>query len=338
MTKPSEQLKIAIGNWAGELKKRPHLIAITIPGGVGGAVFYFLGVMRLPGTSVSLAGLLLSVVLGLFAGIVLIGLITNTDRKDVIRLVALAFLGGLGWPLVIDQGLNLLFGQNGNSAASYADAGQFLGTAALIQKSGSGRVDARLERVAADFAESLPEEGPLRDDVLGTILDRLASLEEYQRGAAIDALEQQVQLDSEETLRLDDLRDVTTPTDDLSPFRGRIEAIVPNHLMNPPDNSAVIAETMELTTDEYGGVRFRVTGASRYEIQTRDSEIDLVAALYSSAGGPPIVVDDDSGQDLNPRIETTLGADEDYILKLFDYGTGDEVGVGIPVSFRRLPE
>ena len=305
---------------------------------MGGAVVYLAGGVRLNSASLSLLDLLLSIVLGLFAGIVLIGLITNTDRKDLLRLVALAFLGGLAWPPVINQGLHLVFGQNGNSAASYAGAGQFLGTAALIQKGGGGRVDAQLERVAADLAENLPEEGPLRDDVLGTILDSLASLEEYQRGAAIDALEQRVQLDPEETLRLDDLRDVTTPTDDRSLFGSRIETIVPNHLMNPPTIAAVIAETMELSTDDYGGVRFRVTRTSRYEVQTRDSQIDLVAALYSSAGGPPIVVDDDSGQDLNPRIEMTLGANEDYILKLFDYETGEEVGVGIPVSFRRLPE
>ena len=331
MADASRQLTELIGTWAEKLSKHPDIIAITIPGGVGGAIFYLQGVMRLADTAFSFPSLLLSIILGVGAGIVLIGLITNTDRTDLLRLVALAFLGGLAWPFVIDQGLNMLFGENGNSAGSLALALRVVETAESVQKSDSGRVDEQLESLAADFAENLPEEGPLRDQLFDTISARLASLEQFQRSAAIGALEDQVELNSEETQRLEDLRDLPLFTD-------RIEVIVPNHLMNPPDTRAELAETTELVTDDSGGIRFHVTEASRYVIQTRDSERDLVAALYSSAGGPPIVVDDDSGQELNPRIVTTLGVDEDYTLKLFDYNTGQEVGRGITVSFARLRE
>ena len=329
--------KAAIAKVATLLRSRPDVTAITVPGCIGGAVVYWLGGEQFQDTFPSSPGLLLSVVLGLFSGIVLIGLITNTDRKDVLRLVALAFLGGLAWPLVISQGLDLLFGQNRGPGGPYIAAGEVVGAASQVRKDDPESDTEQLRRVASEFAENLPEEGPLRDDVLDSILRRLAVLEEYQRRAAIDALEAQLQLDTGETERLEDLRDVATPTEGLRVFADPIEAVVPNHLMQPPSTFAEIGETAALTTDEQGGIGFRPTEVSRYEIQTAlsSNEGDLMAALYSVAGGPPIVVDDDSGADLNPRIETTLETGENYVLKLFHYGSG-QAAAEVSVSFRRL--
>ena len=61
--------------------------------------------------------------------------------------------------------------------------------------------------------------------------------------------------------------------------RNRIEAIVPNQLMRLPADSTELEQTMELMTDDFGGIRFRVTEPSRHEIQTRDLERDFGGGL-----------------------------------------------------------
>ena len=325
------QLKNGIKWLAQILLSRPDIAAIIIPGAIGGVVIHSLEGQRLQG--LTSPGLVLSAILGSFSGIVLIGLITNTNRTDILRLVALTFLGGLAWPVVIDQGLNVLFGEDGPRPQIYTAAGELVAIAAALDKSDDVDGPARLERVASAFAQNLPEEGPLRDDVFDTILDRVAYLEEYQRRAAIDALEGHLpSLDVDETQRLENLRDGISPAD-------QIETIVPNVLQDAPTTFSLIAEMTTLTTDGNGGVGFRTAEASRYEIQTNlflDEE-DLVAALYLATGGQPILIDDDSGQDVNPLIATTLQADQNYVLKLFEYYTG-QVAEAISVSFMQVPE
>ena len=173
------QLKKSIAPLVTLLTTRPDIVAISLPGAIGGGVVYWLAGAQIQSGFPGQPSLFLSIVVGFFSGIVLIGLITNTDRRDGLRLVALAFLGGLAWPVVISQGLALLFGPNQGLEGTYALAGEVVGAAAVLEKRGSSTRTEQLERVASDLAESLPPDSPLRDDVLDTISDRLTSLEQY---------------------------------------------------------------------------------------------------------------------------------------------------------------
>ena len=92
------------------------------------------------------------------------------------------------------------------------------------------------------------------------------------------------------------------------------------------------------TTYEFSGgssrtdaiVRINVNSPGTYNIEL-DSDADLVASLYDIEGDH-IETDDDSGGGLNPRLDASLLADQDYYLRVSHY----EENVSLPKFSAKL--
>lgn len=304
--------------------KRPDICAITLPGACGGIVGCLLAPKDGP---YECPGLVLAGILGVFSGIVLVGIITNTNRQDLLRLVGLTFLGGIAWPVIIVQALGTLLNEAPGDQSRLAET--LLGRASQIEKNDAPSREA-VEEAASTLAESLPDTEPQRTAVIEDIIWRLNALEEYQRRVTIDALLEDniFGLDDNQAQELAELRDAPSRSERV--FEDPIERIVLNHLMDEPGNFEELLESNgTLVTDENGSVGVRVAIASRYEFWTTSSDRDMVAALYSTENtenGSLLSVDDDSGTDLNPSLATNLQADRNYVLRLFDFSSGLPAG------------
>lgn len=87
-----------------------HLfLAVVVPGAVGGFISWLLGnkleaaIFDSPFPAASL-----SLIFGALAALTFVVVLTNVDKTDTPRLIALAFLAGLAYPPVLQAGVNIL--------------------------------------------------------------------------------------------------------------------------------------------------------------------------------------------------------------------------------------
>ena len=237
----------------------PALVIITASAAVGGIAIWVLGgVPPRVAFLFPLLGASVSLVLGIFSGIVLIGIVTNTQRDDMLRLAGLAFLGGIAWPFVIPEAVRSMFPDSGELPEALAHSTQLIQFAQDAPKiQGPNEPNPLLAEVSA-FVNELPDAGPVREVALQATIDQLTLVEPPRRQLTIDALEEAVgDLDNAQENRLNELRESSTAGEGRVFFRDPIETRVLNHLMDPPEEFPLI-ETGNAQTDEQGRYGFTV--------------------------------------------------------------------------------
>jgi len=298
-----------------------HIALVALFGAIGGILAWTIGIWRgqPPHVSVWLDSPL-SLVLGAGASIVFVFLISNTDRSDRARLIALALVAGVFWEPVWE-------------------ASQALVDREVEQSRQKAAVEATQK--AATLAASLQSASPAeRDRILEDIRQELQKAEHAARG--IDSVSglRRVSLASEQLLSVgEDLprRELRTLLATLDPIESRYfsgNASIAS--ATPVPAGGVVPLTISQSDLPTGRMPLLTAGARlvfsdldamkawfRLAIQTRSTttlrikatDADLVAAIYSRESLQLVKSDDDSGGDLNPEIRADLATGE-YIVRI----------------------
>lgn len=310
-----QTIKAGANNLSAGLAARPELAAIILPGSVGGFVMWAAG--DRPDNiddMTPLAGMVLCMLLGGFAGIVLVGVITNTSRQDHLRLIGLTFLAGFAWPVIIAQGMRGLGADGTRVLDGLLEEGREIAGAAEAAVKGQDVPEvAELLQDVEEFAATLPAAGPVRDAALDATMARLIPLEEVQRQLAVDALRTAIEPNTGEELRLQAVREGLSapPSVPVNLYE----------LTDAPNDDEFLPAAPEVVTDERGRIAFTIDRTGVFQLETREPEAtDLVALIYSARTELLVYSDDDSGSELNPRVRAPFAAG-DYVIQLNHYGS-----------------
>jgi len=308
------------------LEHRPDLSAIIVPGAIGGFSIWLVAPpsAQFLNSEGPLSSLILSLVFGAFAGIILVTVVTNTDRRDTLRLAGMAFLAGLAWPAVVNQALSSL-GANLFSELR-EDVQEVAAFAGQAGKGDDEELD-QLIREVRDLFDDLPQNDDLQETaevLLESSVSDLRQSQQQQVAEIVESLELP-NTDVRAAIRNHELW--------LNDF--------PRNLWSDESAEDIAAELDEFNevgtlpvgavTDPEGRILFRVDDVDDYRICTVNTSEDLVAIIYEASGGERVFADDDSGIGLTPLISERIDAGE-YVLKLYHYDTLDPVP-DIMVSF-----
>ena len=304
------------------LEARPDITAILIPGAIGGFTIWLIAPpdAQFLASEGPVGSFLLSLVFGAFSGIILVAIITNTDRRDTLRLAGMAFLAGLAWPAVVNQALNSIGGSLFTELRE--DVQEVVAFAATQTGKGDDQDIDSLIREIRDLFSELPRNEQLREtveEVLEYSVSDLRNSQQQQVAQIVDGLdssdpELQASLASQDWW----LADFPTTI-------GRVSG----------DFLDIDDVPISVPTDDEGSVLFRIETPSSYQICTPDTGDDLVAIIYDVDSGERIAWDDDSGVGLTPSISSGLEAGQ-YVLRVYGYNSLTGVG-GVGVGFGSCP-
>jgi hypothetical protein len=302
------------------LDARPDITAILVPGAIGGFTIWLMAPpdAQFLESERPIVSFLLSLIFGAFSGIILVAVITNTDRRDTLRLAGMAFLAGLAWPAVVNQALNSI------GASLFTEVREDVQeVAAFARQTGKGSNEEDVEsliREVRDLFSELPRNEQLRatvEDVLAYSISDLRNSQRQQVAEIVNGLDSpglQQSLASRDWW----LEDFPTIIGSVSGEFIDIDSLSNN-----------------TTTDDEGSVLFGVETPALYDVCTPDTEDDLVAIIYDADSGERVASDDDSGVGLTPAISARLEAGQ-YVLRVYDYNSLAGVA-NVRVSFSNCP-
>ena len=297
-------------------------ISVALPGAAGGFITYQLGnslnaeiMQRMyPGISISM-------VLGALAGMIFVVVLTNVDKTDTPRLIALAFLSGFAYPPILEAGLTNL-GVNAGNILTRVQV-------ATNQKE-------NVEIAALQAAGKQEDEGSTANlDALSmevnNLADSLLQLNERERAGILEPLLEELQerLDPEqEALVLSRIEDALSQSNiEISDYFASDEeadgAYLPDPLSRLPRRleSELIAESSVTIGNNRFNVHWipvNISYASQYEIRvTSNGEGDLVAGIYDAVS-LRLLAENDDYTNADPQITVEL-ASGNYVLRVSEY-------------------
>ena len=331
-----------------ELAKRclntTAFVAIALPGAIGGLTIKLLGVYpeQYPIFRELFLGSILSMVMGAAAGLVLVVILTNSDRSDKARLVTLSFLAGIVWTSVVPAGLEVLGVQatpfNLNSSIGSIDSVVAAGARVSkdLDEGETGRAIHDVNQSVRTFLDRARETPEFQDQMIGVLVERVRenlsgraqeSVLMALRSANVDIPDPTS--DTSEDYMDDDSLPLDLPVPETILFENLLERILPNRIEiseNEDLQQLGLGDTqLAVDIDGMDGLfNVYVPAMGRYVISAESvAQSDLVATLYGR-DGIVVTADDDSGENLQPKIEAFLNAGE-YILRVSDY-YGSDVG------------
>ena len=272
---------------------------------VGGAIGGFASTLLPPiGDSPIVTGPLASTFLGALAALLFVVVVSNTDRSDTVRLLAISVVAGITWQPTI---LGLREAQR--NAILNEDIASLAKTVTTLQEIPSftrpedeiqkieylSTVDAVLDDATESVRNVTTETA---QTTASTILTSAFDL--YRGGSELVQVSGEVDIDFSPTLHV---------------------------LPDPQDVELVLTLNDQLTVEEQGNtdvfVRIDIPESARYTVAVTSNEdrADLVAAIHRASDPLPMVINDDAGGSLNPSITEDFPQGE-YYLHVRDFYRG----------------
>lgn len=288
---------------------------VAIPGALGGSVGWLMGLgFQAEIFRGAVWDLLIAIILGAVSGFVLVVVLTNTNRNDMLRLVTLSFLAGWVHQPILEQGVEAIGGGSVRELVNIENATIEFGNLLIQTKSVREHLETgEIESRVAEIAEGL-ENLSVREEEI--VLQLLA-----QQAQTLDPQDQQYLLDIYATADLDvvdyipDSERQDILAQEISDVGESIETLAMNNgITVDAGNADEVWLTLEVPSDALENVEKRIS-------VTSDSQ-DLVAILLNEER-VQVGYSDDYAGDLNPQIEELMKAGQNYYLQITEYAFAD---------------
>lgn len=274
------------------------VVTLLVAGSIGG----FLSTLLPSSTEPLVSGEIHSTFLGAIAAFLFVVLISNTDKSDVIRTIAISIVAGMAWQPVL---VGLRDGRQIESLRS--DLHRFDDTVSTIELVHSLELprDPNDKTVYEERVSMAVDQAvQLMDDITNDEARQLA-------GALIGSTVEDHWIGAPNAESLSVLSEASIDVD-FSPS-----------LLNDPDSIGLVLSAGEsLHVAGHDGpdalVRLNIFEAANYTVDVSSDEHDLVAAIYEDGNSRPIAASDDYDGSLNPRIEEFFEPG-DYYLHITDF-------------------
>ena len=249
-----------------------------------------------------------SAFLGALAAYLFVVLVSNTDRSDTRRLVAIAIVSGLAWQTVI---VSVRDSQN------FRDDLQVVTQAARTLQTAAGRP--RLRPPSVDDGErpdTLADKSTYRAEVDAAFESVVALARDARTGAAQNAVAELLftGLDHDISDRtpevIGELRSIGASVDYSRLLPDASEVNLSLNLDEPLEVSA--SERTEVV------VRMAIPRSGLYTVDVASAERDLIASIHSVDTFDLVAANDDSNDSLNPSISMNFESG-DYYLRITEF-------------------
>ena len=271
----------------------------------GGAIGGFASTLLPPiGDSPIVTAGLASTFLGALAALLFVVVISNTDRSDTVRLLAVSVVAGITWqPTILglrEAQRNTILNRDITSLAETATT---------------------LQRIASP---TRPEDEAQKDEYLSTVDAVLDNAAVFARNVTTEAA--QTTASAIFTSALDSHRGGW----ELAQVAGDLDIdIAPTlHILpDPQDVELVLTLDSRLAVEDQGStdvfVRIDIPEPARYTVAVTSDEgrADLVAAIHRAGDPVPMAINDDADDSLNPSITEDFPQGE-YYLHVRDFYRG----------------
>jgi len=285
---------------------------VAIPGALGGTIGWLMGLgFEAETFTGEFWNWLIAVILGAVSGFVLVVVLTNTNRSDMLRLVTLSFLAGWVHQPILEQGVEAIGGGSIRDLVNIENAtviefGNFLSQGKSVREQlDSEDIISRVEEISAGLENLSLRESEI---VLQILALQVQTLDEQDQRYLLD-IYASVDLDVEEYVAEPEQAEVLY--EDIQEIGESVDFLLMNN-----ETTVFVDDVTE------AWITLEVPFYANEDVHKRifvNSEVqDLVAVLYNE-DGTQIGFGDDYEGSTNPQIDELMKTGQNYFLQVTEY-------------------